>query len=523
MLRRISIENFKAVGERVDINLKPVTLLFGPNSVGKSTILHAIHYAHAILESGDPEVGRTRLGGEIDLGGFHNLVHNHDLHAGVMLGFEFEPDSEGALRLSMDYFAEDIKTVRVELQVRWSRYLDRPIVERYGVGINGEQLIDVECSIDGANVQLTNRNPENPVLMGQAGAELFPDEPSGRLRGRKSALPRFDDDNFVPFHMLTNRLAEHLYEVNIPIEGQMQMVLAELRSRFSQLEEHLAPLALEELVVGAGKALRQQLARFRYVGPLRDAPPRQFMPPKRDNEARWATGLAAWDLLASNNDIRQEVSQWLSDTERLNTGYRIELYQFEEGDLADLQEWVKDAVNIWVDDRIPFLAYAAANDEKRLILIETDSDLVLAPCDVGQGIVQVVPVITAALAGLVRTGSHTEEPVELVAIEQPELHTHPRMQTVLADLFLSNCGERQFLIETHSEHLMLRLLRRIRETTENELPPDATPATTETVAVLYVERGEEGVSVSELRISEDGDFLDSWPQGFFPERLEEFI
>ena len=85
-IHSITIQNFKGIGPRVKIDMKPVTLLFGPNSAGKSTILHAIHYAHAVLESSNPDVGRTRLGGDIDLGGFANLVHDHDLDAPVFLG-----------------------------------------------------------------------------------------------------------------------------------------------------------------------------------------------------------------------------------------------------------------------------------------------------------------------------------------------------------------------------------------------------------------------------------------------------
>ena len=40
MITGISIENFKGIGERIDLQLKPLTLLFGANSAGKSTILH---------------------------------------------------------------------------------------------------------------------------------------------------------------------------------------------------------------------------------------------------------------------------------------------------------------------------------------------------------------------------------------------------------------------------------------------------------------------------------------------------
>ena len=59
----------------------------------------------------------------------------------------------------------------------------------------------------------------------------------------------------------------------------------------------------------------------------------------------------------------------------------------------------------------------------------------------------------------------------ITAIEQAELHVHPRMQVELGDLFAHGVGQGGiFLIETHSEHLILRLLRRIEETHSGELP-----------------------------------------------------
>jgi AAA15 family ATPase/GTPase len=50
MITGIAIENFKGVRERVEIELWPITLLFGPNSAGKSTILHALHCAREVFE-----------------------------------------------------------------------------------------------------------------------------------------------------------------------------------------------------------------------------------------------------------------------------------------------------------------------------------------------------------------------------------------------------------------------------------------------------------------------------------------
>lgn len=55
-LKSLTIENFKGISDPVTIELKPITLLFGPNSAGKSTIVQAFHYMREILERGNVDV-----------------------------------------------------------------------------------------------------------------------------------------------------------------------------------------------------------------------------------------------------------------------------------------------------------------------------------------------------------------------------------------------------------------------------------------------------------------------------------
>ena len=75
MITGISVENFKGIRERVEIELRPITLLFGPNSAGKSTILHALHYAREVFERRNYDADHTIAGGEfVDLGGFRNVL-----------------------------------------------------------------------------------------------------------------------------------------------------------------------------------------------------------------------------------------------------------------------------------------------------------------------------------------------------------------------------------------------------------------------------------------------------------------
>ncbi len=88
---------------------------------------------------------------------------------------------------------------------------------------------------------------------------------------------------------------------------------------------------LTRLVTGPGEILREVLAGFRYVGPMREIPPTDHIPPRFPDPSRWASGLAAWDLLADTGrqHLVPEVSAWLWNENRLNTGHQlIELVPF---------------------------------------------------------------------------------------------------------------------------------------------------------------------------------------------------
>jgi AAA15 family ATPase/GTPase len=79
MLTGLEIANFKGIADRQRIDFAALTLLFGANSAGKSTILQALLYLHELLERGSADVDRTELGGAvIELGGFARLVHRHE-------------------------------------------------------------------------------------------------------------------------------------------------------------------------------------------------------------------------------------------------------------------------------------------------------------------------------------------------------------------------------------------------------------------------------------------------------------
>jgi predicted ATPase len=138
--------------------------------------------------------------------------------------------------------------------------------------------------------------------------------------------------------------------------------------------------------------------------------------------------------------------------------------------------------------------------------VRQDPAVLVSPRAVGYGVGQLLPVITQCC--LAQDG--------LVIVEQPEVHLHPRLQAAVGDVFVetvTRCGG-QVLVETHSEHLVLRLLRRVRE---GVLPPQE-------LAILYVDLHDDGAAfVRRLEVDDRGELVDGWPGGFFDERLAEVL
>ena len=121
----------------------------------------------------------------------------------------------------------------------------------------------------------------------------------------------------------------------------------------------------------------------------------------------------------------------------------------------------------------------------------------------GEGISQLLPIVAGTLM---------RHAGDCLLIEQPEIHLHPALQAELGDLFIHavQSERRQVLIETHSEHLMLRVRRRIAE---GKIKP-------EEVAILFVEKNRSESTVRRLDVNERGHFSD-WPKGFFDEAYQE--
>ena len=86
----VSLTNFRSFGETQTIDIAPVTLLFGPNSVGKSTVLMSLAYIQEILGNGHCDPKRLFSLGDKPVGGFRSLVFSQDLERPIRIRIDYE-------------------------------------------------------------------------------------------------------------------------------------------------------------------------------------------------------------------------------------------------------------------------------------------------------------------------------------------------------------------------------------------------------------------------------------------------
>lgn len=581
-LTSITIENFKGIGAPVTVPLRPVTLLFGANSAGKSTIIQALQYAWEVLENRNPDVDRTRIGGEvIDLGGFRSLVHQHDLERSIKISLEYQgrlmnreymlPDLHysDALEAPIAYEYNDditewteISNFSVGVAVAWNNSISRPIISYYEVALNGVPFGRLQTSPESHSQILLNKS--HPLFsikddyakkvmdrcimdcgtieerlrlhlssLSPEAKEALLSELRSQLSNSLSSDSKTDSVDAKLLNSLTQQGSmcwsrSAIDAHTIPEWGRRLSFSAEsIRTETSTISEETISV-LSQVMVGAGETLLNALRGLRYLGPLRAVPDRQHAAPLRAESGRWADGLGAWDALLRNPvsadgvslvdrcseylhhtlgipyTLRREDRVQLDADGTLFARLRLMASRFEEIESEAFKQLVSEIEAL---GRVPVVQL---HDEK--------NDIDVSPMDIGVGVSQTLPVVVGAV----------EPNCTIYAVEQPELHIHPAVQVNLADVFLREALEpgkkpRIFLLETHSEHLILRIMRRMRESSDNALPEDFPAVTPEDVAVLYVEPSEIGVQVIEIPITEDGEFDRPWPKGFFAERAQELM
>ena len=217
--------------------------------------------------------------------------------------------------------------------------------------------------------------------------------------------------------------------------------------------------------------LKEKLASVTYLGPLRSHPSRFYAPKGDQNESVGKLGEnVARFIYEQSPEITKKINHWF---ELFEIPYELSARS--------------------IGDNITGTVIC-------LQLRDIRSGVVVGPSDVGFGIGQMLPII---VEGIVREDS-------VICVEQPEIHLHPRLQAHLADFIIETSKKNQWIIETHSESLLLRLQTRVYQGLSKDK-----------VSINYVEPTKNGGEIISIPLDDEGDFCREFPDGFFEERIRE--
>jgi predicted ATPase len=444
MLTSLRIENFKSWRDTGTVRLAPLTVIFGANSAGKSSLGHLLLALKQTALSSDRKRA-LNLGDDttlIDLGTFADCLHGHDLNRKLSfdLGWQLPQELQVSDALNpRNRFTGD--TLRLHATLAADPKTGQPRTEgfQYALSDAGDVTLSFEVS--------------------------------------KNADGRFEL-NSEPLHL---------------IRAQGRPWPVEEPERFYRLSEpSIARFQNAGFATDLALATEAMLASIFYLGPLREHPRRMYQWSGDAPEEVGQTGeftIAA--LLAAEAEGRK-LSRRKGQRGR----------PFAEFIAA----WLKE---LGVIDSFVVEPVAAGRREYEVLLKTHPGAPDVKLTDVGFGVSQVLPALVQAFY----CPSNAT-----VWMEQPEIHLHPRVQAELADVFISavqtveNGKPRnaQLIIESHSEHFLNRLQRRIAE---EKISPGE-------MAIYFARRVRGATELEPLRVNHYGE-IENWPENFFGDEMED--
>ncbi|MFT0851576.1 DUF3696 domain-containing protein [Achromobacter sp. F4_2707] len=440
MLTSLRIQNFKAWKDTGQTHFAPLTILFGANSSGKSSLGHLLLAMKQTALSSDRR-RPLQLGDDrslVELGSFQECLHNNDLSQPLHFSFGWRPDHP--LTVHDPVTRQHVQGDELQLEVS----LTADTHAQPEVRLMSYTL----CENKSPRMQLTYELHQN----GQAS-----------LHSKGYALKQNAD------HDRPLQSPDKFYRLSDQTRARYEN--ADFATDFA--------LATEAMLHG-----------LHHLGPLRESPRRLYSwsgDAPEDVGQRGEQTIAA--LLAATQQQRM-----------IAYGPGLPEQRFD----ACIADWLQ---RLGIISSFAVRPIAAGRKEYEVMVRPHPQANEVKITDVGFGVSQILPVLVQAFYC---------QPNTTVWMEQPEVHLHSQVQAELADALIAavqaheNGQPRgvQIVVESHSEHLLNRIQRRIAEG----------GIAAEDVAVYFCRRSNSASELEPLRLNAYGE-IENWPENFFGDEM----
>lgn len=532
---RIKFQNYKAF-ENGEIELRPLTLLLGANSSGKSSILHLLLMLEQTINCKDDLKSAFKANGHsVSMGEDINLLKDMNRQSSMVLEIDVPPSSfiseiktfHGLLNQSsilgfmnnLKYNSPKDFKIFEQASREWMEQITKSennksvdIAKTYLeiVSKDNDNLLSYLLETEVAKQKVRNEwwkkytVDELSQMISDLGAcfktfeEEFKESPSvvslkyilsynktqRKLKVKECSIS-VGDRELLAISLYRNKLivTSKVYD-NVCIErlvGPSSFSGIFNGLSLNILNDMKSPFEvyIEKIFNEAFKSATHFFSEtnINYIGPLRATPQRYYFLDGTNTISTFGyrSGERIAEILKGSKDIDNMVNEWMK-----RFGLNVKVKEF------------KDVIH-------------------KIKVRQNSLDLDLP--DVGFGVSQILPILIDG----VLFGDDTT-----TIMEQPEIHLHPKMQAELADFFINvvkrNNNDtkkttRRYVIETHSEYIMKRIRRRIAE---GVIAP-------EDVAIYFVEPRNKKLKI-EAKINRtivENDGTIEWPKDFYMTELED--
>ena len=507
MLKQLRIKNFKCWQDTGPIDMAPITLFFGPNSSGKSSIGQFLMMLKQTVESSDRYLV-LHPGGEdsaVQLGSYQDMVHRHNSKNNISFEYLWDLETSMAIKNPMkkgEAFSGNMVRFKAEVGLA-EEGPDSPILKRLEYQLKEDTDLNADPEL---TIQL--RQKSNPKEKNKYEKALEKFELARRKRYRLGGSSPDKDRSILREYKSTREEYESAREEYILTQKRYELVLDKYTSkrppgRAPNLKRTVHFYGLPDEIFSYYKNVdfvqnfnlwhERLFHSLYYLGPLRNKTERLYT---------WS-GAEPESVGYSGENTVAAILAAASNKRKFNLRRRARKETFRNLIITKLK-----AMGLIEGFR---LRRIFRRPEYEVNLRTKESlDWVDLP-DVGFGFSQVLPVLVQCFYAPKNS---------IIIIEQPELHLHPSAQSELADVLIDvikareNDADRniQLLIETHSEHFLLRLLRRIAEK----------PNLGKEVSAYFANPTETPAKLEKLEINHSG-YIKNWPENFFGNQMQDII
>ena len=495
-MEKISVKNYRSILESGEIDIRPLTVILGKNSAGKSSFIRLFPLLKQTLER---KISDTLLwyGDYVDFGDFQNTVSKQRVNDPIEISFSVMTYSRYYGRYSRRNDRDEF-LAKIELSIR-EKYIERVginffdqyilfIMDCYGntkVVINederpfekkellairetGNIIPTILEKAKNHNEQYLARMLGVSELVSYCKEYIYPDKDKKDINFNSP----FYDDLDIPICSKSDVLS-NLKKINPSKFGKMNLN----HKRFQKINNYIIATKLIGIIDRINTSISSDMKQTSYLKPIRAMVNRYYR----------VQGISIDELDADGSNLP------------------MILKNMSHPELVDFERWSKDKFGV---------VFSVTPGEGHISLViknDVDGKVMTNVADTGYGYSQMLPIVMLLWMIHSKKNMYSYEKNRTIVIEQPELHLHPAYQAKMIDVFVNIIREAErngiaikIIFETHSEAMVNRIGTLISEKR----------ILAEKVNVLIFDKINEQTYIESKRFNEEG-LLMGWPIGFF--------